>query len=58
MIRLVTRLATPRHDLRGWRERLINYVVLLVIRFLPADEGKEILIQGTNQFCEKVGLVV
>ena len=54
--RIALFLDLARHDLKGWRERLINYIVLLVIRYLPADPGKDILIQGTNQFCERVGL--
>ena len=56
--RFVLFLDLARHDLKGWRERLINYLVLQVIRLLPADEGMAILIEGTRQFCEKAGLEV
>ena len=53
--RIALFLDLARHDLKGWRERLINYIVLQVIRW-RADEGRPIILEGTRQFCERAGL--
>ena len=50
-------LDMARPDLRGWRERLINAVILQIIRLFPVDAGKGIIFENMNKFCGRVGVL-
>jgi hypothetical protein len=40
-----------RPDMKGWRERLINHIVLEAIRILPFSQ-KQVIINRTNKLCQ------
>jgi hypothetical protein len=44
-----------RPDMKGWRERLINHIVLEAIRIFPFNR-KQMIVNGTNKLCQAAGV--